>query len=214
MAEAQKLDLKKELKYLYQPPPSKVVEVDVPPMNFIMIDGKGDPNTAEAYQQALEALYGLAYTIKFSSKKKLGMDYTVMALEGLWWAEEMGEAYGDFDFTADKSSWLWTMMIMQPDLVTREIVDAAVIDLRKKKNPPALEMVRFECFHEGLATQTMHIGPYSAEKPTMDRLHHYIADCGCEPAGKHHEIYLGDPRRTQPEKLKTVIRQPMRKRIT
>lgn len=210
MTTIKKLDLQKALKHLYQPPSKAVVTVDVPPMNFLMLDGSGDPNTALEYQQAVEALYGLAYTLKFASKKQ-GIDFTVMALEGLWWMDDMGQQYGDLDFTADKSLWRWTMMIMQPDHITQALVEAAAADLRRKKSPPALDKVRFERFHEGLAAQTMHIGPYSAEKPTIDRIHAYIAAQGCAPSGKHHEIYLGDPRRTQPGKLRTVIRQPMRK---
>jgi hypothetical protein len=188
-----------------------VVEVDVPPMNFLMLDGTGDPNTSEAYRQAIEALYGLSYTLKFASKKQ-GVDFTVMPLEGLWWMDDMGSAYGELDFAADKSRWQWTALIMQPDHITREMFDTAVAELRRKKNPPALDKVRFERFHEGLSAQIMHLGPYSAEKPNIDRLHAYIAEHSFEEAGKHHEIYLGDPRRTAPEKLRTVIRQPMRKR--
>jgi hypothetical protein len=208
---AAKLDLKKNLKHLYNPPTKKVVEVDVPPMNFLMLDGIGDPNTALEYQQAVETLYGLSYTLKFASKNQ-GVDFAVMPLEGLWWMDDMGNAYGERDFTADKSRWQWTMMIMQPDHITQAMFDSAVADLRRKKNPSALDKARFEHFHEGSSVQIMHIGPYSAEKPNIDRLHSYIAEHGCTEAGKHHEIYLGDPRRTAPEKLRTVIRQPMRKR--
>ncbi len=188
-----------------------MVEVDVPPMNFLMLDGSGDPNTALEYRQAIEELYGVAYTLKFASKKQ-GIDFTVMALEGLWWMDDMGEQYGDFDFAADKSLWKWTMMMVQPEHITQAMVDAAMEELRRKKNLPALDKVRIERFHEGLSAQIMHIGPYSAEKPTIDLIHAYIAEHGCEPAGKHHEIYVGDPRRTAPEKLRTVVRQPMEKR--
>jgi hypothetical protein len=211
MSTLEKLDLRKQLKHLYNPPSKEVVEVDVPAMNFLLIDGKGDPNTALEYKEAVEALYGLSYTLKFASKKSLSIDYTVMPLEGLWWMEDMGERYGDIDFTADKNRWLWTMLIMQPDAITPEMVEAARDELRRKKAPSALDKVRFERFHEGLSAQVMHFGPYSAEKPTIDRIHAYIAELG-ELTGKHHEIYLGDPRRTQPEKLRTIIRQPMRKR--
>jgi hypothetical protein len=211
MTTLEKLDLRKELKYLYVPSPKQVVEVDVPAMNFLMIDGKGDPNTAPEYKEAVEALYGLSYTLKFASKKTLGIDYSVMPLEGLWWMEDMGQRYGEIDFTADKNRWLWTMLIMQPDPITPAMVEAARDELFRKKAPPALDKVRFERFHEGLSAQIMHLGPYSAEKPTIDRIHAYIAEHG-ELTGRHHEIYLGDPRRTQPEKLRTVIRQPMRKR--
>jgi hypothetical protein len=211
MTTLEKLDLRKELKHLYNPPSRQVVEVDVPAMNFLLIDGKGDPNTALEYKEAVEALYSLSYTLKFASRKALGIDYTIMPLEGLWWMEDMGQRYGDIDFTADKSLWLWTMLIMQPDGITPEMVEAARDDLRRKKAPPALDRVRFERFHEGLAAQVMHLGPYSAEKPTIDRIHAYVAEHG-ELTGKHHEIYLGDPRRSQPEKLRTIIRQPMLKR--
>jgi hypothetical protein len=211
MGTIEKLDLRKVFKHLYTPPSKHVVEVDVPPLNFIMLDGSGDPNTALEYQQAIEVLYGLSYTLKFASKKA-GIDYPVMALEGLWWMEDMGEKYGDFDFARDKSLWRWTMMMMQPDHISQDEMHTAINDLRRKRNPPALDKVRLERFHEGLSAQIMHIGPYSAEKPTIDRIHSYIEEHGYEPTGKHHEIYLGDPRRAQPEKLRTVIRQPMRKR--
>ena len=199
-----KLDLRKQLKYLYQPPSKQVVEVEVPAMNFLMLDGRGDPNTATSYVDAIGALYGLAYTLKFAAKKS-GLDYPVMPLEGLWWMEKMG----DFDFEADKSLWLWTMMIMLPDQVSAAEVEASRQELRRRKDPPALDLIRLERFEEGLAAQVMHIGPYAAERPTIERVHAFIAEHGCQLRGKHHEIYLGDPRRTAPEKLRTVVRQPM-----
>lgn len=213
MAANAKRDLLKELKPLYAPPIKQVVEVDVPSMQFLMIDGKGNPNTALEYVHAVEALYTAAYTIKFASKKA-GIDYGVMPLEGLWWmsAEEMGTVYGEIDFAANKDLWSWTMMIMQPDHITPEMVEAVLPEIRKKKNPPALDKLRLERFHEGLSAQIMHIGSYSEEKPNIDRIHAYISEHGYEPTGKHHEIYLGDPNRTALEKLKTVIRQPMKKR--
>jgi len=211
MPTLEKRDLRKELKHLYNPPTKNVVEVDVPPMNFLMLDGSGDPNTALEYRQAIEALYGVAYTLKFASKKQ-GIDFTVMALEGLWWMDDMGSQYGDFDFAADKNLWKWTMMMVQPDHITPPMVEAAIEELRRRKNPAALDKVRFERFHEGLCAQIMHIGPYSAEKPNIERVHAYIAEHGCEPAGRRHEIYLSDLRRTAPEKLRTIVRQPMRKR--
>src|SRR5262245_32393422 len=138
-----KLDLRKELKHLYNPPVKKVVEVDVPAMNFLMVDGRGDPNTTLEYQQAVEGLYSLAYALKFAGKKS-GVDYPVMPLEGLWWMESMGDKYGDLDFTEAKSRWQWTMMIMQPDAITLNMVEASTEVLRRKKNPPALDKVRFE----------------------------------------------------------------------
>jgi hypothetical protein len=203
-----KVDFKKQLKHLYQPSPKEFGVVDVPPMQFLMIDGHGDPNTAQEYQDALEALYAVAYTLKFASKKALGMDYVVPPLEGLWWAEDMDV----FTASSDKSTWDWTMMIMQPEWVTQEMFEEAVAQVEKKKNPPALPRLRLETYDEGSAVQIMHIGPYAAEGPTIARMHAFIAENGYEPAGKHHEIYLSDPRRTAPEKMKTVLRQPIRKK--
>lgn len=208
-----KRDLLKELKPLYAPPTKQVVEVDVPPMQYLMIDGKGNPNTAQEYKEAVEALFAAAYAIKFASKKA-GIDYGVMPLEGLWWMprEEMGDVFGEVNFAANKDRWLWTMMILQPDHITPEMVAAVIADVRKKKNPPALDKIRLERYHEGLSAQIMHIGLYSEETENIARVHAYISDHGCEPTAKHHEIYLSDPRKAQPDKMKTVIRQPMKKR--
>jgi len=201
-----KTDFKKELKHLYRPSAKEFVVVDVPPMNFLMIDGHGDPNTAPEYTDAVEALYAVAYRLKFMSKKEKGMDYVVPPMEGLWWVENMEEFT-----TEDKSTWDWTMMIMQPEWITQEMFEEALKQVEKKKNPPALTRLRLETYHEGLAVQIMHIGPYDAEAPTIARMHAFIDENGYEPAGKHHEVYLGDPRRVAPEKLKTVLRQPVKK---
>ena len=201
-----KTDFKKELKHLYRPSAKEFVVVDVPPMNFLMIDGHGDPNTAQEYKDAIEALYAVAYKLKFMSKKEKGMDYIVPPLEGLWWVENMEEFA-----TEDKSAWDWTMMIMQPESVTQEMFEGALKEVEKKKDPPALSRLRLEVYHEGLAVQIMHIGPYDAEGPTIARMHAFIDENGYEPAGKHHEIYLGDPRKVAPERLKTVLRQPVSK---
>jgi hypothetical protein len=199
-----KYDLKRELKHLYSASTKAVEVVDVPPMNYLMIDGSGDPNTAQEYQAAVSALYSVAYTLKFALKKREGLDYPVMALEGLWWVEDLSKL--DMD---DKSNWLWTMMIVQPDFVTQAAFESAVDDLRKKKNPPLLDRVRLESYHEGLSAQILHIGPYAAEQPTIERLYAYMSEHGYVHNGKHHEIYLGDPRRSTPEKLRTIIRQPI-----
>jgi hypothetical protein len=204
---SKKVDYKKQLKHLYQPSAKEFVVVEVPPMQFLMIDGHGDPNTAQEYQDALEALYAVAYALKFASKKMLEMDYVVPPLEGLWWAEDMDV----FTASSDKSAWDWTMMIMQPEWVTQEMFEEAVAQVEKKKNPPALPGLRLETYDEGLAVQIMHIGSYDAEGPTIARMHAFIEENGYEPAGKHHEIYLSDPRRTAPEKMKTVLRQPIRR---
>jgi hypothetical protein len=202
----QKIDLKRDLKHLYLPPTKQVVAVDVPEMNFLMVDGQGDPNTSQAYAEALEALYAVSYTLKFAVKKgPLAIDYGVMPLEGLWWADDMS----DF-VTGDRSQWQWTMMIMQPEFITRDMVQTAVSAVRSKNNPAALSALRFEPFAEGRVAQTMHVGPFSDEGPVIERVHDFIDSSGCERAGKHHEIYLTDIRKADPAKWKTIIRQPMR----
>ena len=202
----EKLELKKTLKYLYEPSARDFSIVDVPPMNFIMIDGQGNPNISKEYAESLQALYTAAYTLKFSIKKKLGVDYPVMASEGLWWMDDMREFS-----VARKDDWKWTMMIMQPDIVTPDLLSQAVSEALKKKEQPALSKLRLEHFHEGLAAQILYFGPYADEGPTIARMHKFIEESGYIRFGKHHEIYLGDPRRSAPEKLRTVIRQPMRK---
>lgn len=198
-----KLDLSKILKELYSPSAKVVTAVDVPAMNFLMVDGRGDPNGSQEFQEAIEALYGLSYTLKFGLKKSEGLDWKVMPLEGLWWVPNMAE------FSQDrKNEWFWTVMIAQPDFVTESHVRTAAQELKARKNPPALDKVRFEPYHEGPAAQILYIGRYSEEGPTIVRLHEFIAAQGRKLSGKHHEIYLSDMRRTAPDKLKTIIRQP------
>ncbi len=200
----EKLDFKKQLKHLYKPSPKEVVMVDVPAMKFLMIDGQGDPNNSKTYSDAVEALYSVSYPLKFAVKKgEMAIDYGVMPLEGLWWADDMTVFTGD-----DKSQWKWTMMMMQPDFITSQLVEEIIDAVKIKKNPVALPLVRFEEFHEGLCAQTLHIGPFSEEGPTIERVHEFI-DAKGERRGKHHEIYLSDIRRADPAKWKTIIRQPM-----
>jgi len=202
-----KVDFKKAYKELYAPP-KKFVVVDVPEMQFLMVDGHGDPNVAQEYQDALEALYAVAYKIKFNSKKQLGRDYVVPPLEGLWWADDMGS----FSTARDKSLWDWTMMIMTPEWITAEIFADTLEVVRKSKSPAALDKVRLESYYEGLSIQIMHIGSYDDEGPTLMKLHaEFMPENSYVENGKHHEIYLGDPRRVAPEKLKTILRQPVRK---
>ncbi len=204
MSKMPKLDLKKEYREFYNPSAKSCSVVDVPEMQFLMVDGSGDPNTSQAYQDAVGALYAMAYTLKFLSKQTEKLDYVVMPLEGLWWTDDMA------GFSAeDKSAWKWTAMIMQPDHITSAQVEASREEVRNKKNPPALDRLRFESLREGLSVQIMHIGPYADEGPTIARLHQFAADSGYSLRGKHHEIYLSDPRRAAPEKLRTVIRQPV-----
>ena len=200
----EKLDLKKHYRELYLPSARECAVVDVPELQFLMIDGHGDPNTSDEYRQALEALYGMSYTLKFLSKQTEEIDYVVMALEGLWWTDDMADFSED-----DKSAWSWTSMIMQPGHLSKSHFEDAADQLRAKKNPTALDKMRFESFHEGPSVQIMHIGPYSEEAPTISRLHQYAVDNGYRIRDKHHEIYLSDPRRAAPEKLRTVIRQPV-----
>ncbi len=201
-----KIDLRKELKQLYNPPAKEVALVEVPDMTYLMVDGSGNPNTSQEYQDALNTLYNVSYTLKFLIKKELSIDYPVMALEGLWWTNNM------LEFSMDnKDIWHWTSMIMQPECVTAELVARVCEELRQKKDLPALSKLRIERFHEGLSAQIMHIGPYAAEKPTIEKLHAYIKEHGYEFNGKHHEIYLSDPRRAAPEKMKTVVRQPVKR---
>ncbi len=199
-----KVDLRKQYKHLYAPSAKAVGVVDVPPLNFLMIDGQGNPNTIPDFGAALEALYAMSYTLKFAVKLgKLATDYPVMALEGLWWADDMSHF-----ISGAKDLWKWTAMMMQPEFVTQAMVEEAREQVAKKKNPAALPQVRFEGFHEGPCAQIMHIGPFATEGPTIERLHDFIEERGHKLRGKHHEIYLSDPRRAAPEKLKTVIRQP------
>jgi len=208
----QKLDLRKELKHLYNPSARRVEVVDVPRFNFVMIDGVIEPGhgpgSSPGFQEAMQALYGAAYTLKFMSKlrKDDPVDYPVMALEGLWWVES-----GQFSFTR-MDNWMYTLMIMHPDHITQAMFEDAVQQVRVKRGDnPALAHLRWEQFEEGLCMQTMHIGPYASEPATIEKMDAFAREHGYTLHGKHHEIYLGDPRRTQPEKLKTVLRHPISK---
>ncbi len=197
----EKVDLMKELKHLYTPSKKEVTAVDVPPLKYLMIDGQGAPG-GEEYGIALGALYSVAYTLKFSSKTQ-GMDFKVMPLEGLWWADDMAA------FTeANKDVWKWTAMILVPDFVTEQMVEEAKAQAMEKKGLPPISRVRLETFREGPSAQILYIGPYAEEDETIQRIHQFIEQQGHKLRGKHHEIYLSDPNRTPPEKLKTVIRQP------
>jgi len=202
-----KIDFKKELKHLYRPTAKQFEVVDIPEMNFLMVDGNGNPNTAQTYKEAIEALYAVAYKLKFLSKKSLGNDYVVPPLEGLWWAKDM-EAF----VIGKKDDWDWTMMIMQPEWITQEIFEEGSALVKKAKNPPALSKMRLQSYDEGLSIQIMHFGSYDNEAPTLEKLHNeFIPKNNYALSGKHHEIYLSDPRKVKPEKLKTVLRQPVRR---
>jgi hypothetical protein len=199
-----KVDLKKEFKELYVPSSKEVSIVKVPKMNFLMIDGIGDPNTSKAYSDSIETLYSVSYSIKFILKKEKEIDYVVMPLEGLWWTEDMSQFS-----TKNKDKWKWTSMIMQPDFVDKKVFEMAFEQVKIKKNLPMLSKIRFQSFNEGLSVQIMYIGPYSAETLTIEKLHKFVKESGHNLRGKHHEIYLSDPRKTAPERIKTIIRQPI-----
>jgi len=207
----QKLDLRKTFKHLYQPSAKKVELVEVPPFRFAMIDGQIEPEhspgSSPAFQQAMEALYGISYTLKFMSRLRQDnpIDYAVMALEGLWWVED-----GEFDLTRP-AGWRWTAMMLQPDHISQAMFEEALAQLRKKKPNPALDRLRFETFHEGLCLQIMHIGPYAEEPRSIEKMDAFAREQGYVMHGKHHEIYLGDPRRAAPDKLKTVLRHPVKR---
>lgn len=199
-----KLDLRRELKQLYQPSAKTVAEVKVPAFTFLMIDGKGDPNTSVAYKEAVEALFAVSYAAKFMVKKGPSQqDYTVMPLEGLWWAKNMA-AFRN----GDRGQWLWTLMIMQPKFATPALLRRAMAETAAKKQLPGIGRLRIERFAEGRCAQILHVGPFTAEGPTIERLHAHIEAHG-RLRGKHHEIYLTDIRRAAPSRWKTVIRQPM-----
>ncbi|MEZ5842989.1 MAG: GyrI-like domain-containing protein [Hyphomicrobiaceae bacterium] len=200
-----KIDFKKTLRTLYHAPTGKFADVDVPAMQFVKIDGRGDPNVEAGYGRAIEWLYATSYVMKFAAKTGLGRDYVVPPLEGLWWADDPQ------DFVARrKGRWRWTMMIMAPDLIDRSMFDTAVTQARGKLGDPPASL-RLELLHEGPSLQTLHVGSYDDEGPVLARLHDEIMPAlGLTFAGPHHEIYLGDPRRTLPEKLRTILRQPVR----
>jgi len=205
------VDLVRELKPLYAPSAKHPVIVEVPELAFLMIDGRGDPNTSEAYQEAVEALYSIAYTAKFRLKKAdPERDFKVTPLEGLWWSDSEQPRMDELQ--AQRDDWNWTMMLALPDQVTAAEVAAAAEAAARRRPVPAAGRARLERFAEGLAAQIMHVGPYSAEAPTIERLHAFVEAQGYEFRGRHHEIYLGDPRRTAPERLKTVIRHAVRER--
>jgi hypothetical protein len=196
-----KIDLKRELSDVYTAR-RKPGLVDIPELKFLMIDGQGDPNTSADYRQAIEALYSVAYALKFTLKREASLDYPVMPLEGLWSA-------GDTHDFSSKARWSWTAMLLQPDIVTDELVADAIEQAAQKRSIPAVALMRLETFSEGLCAQVLHIGPYADESPTIAALHEFIAEQGYSLRGKHHEIYLGDPRRSAPDRLRTIIRQPI-----
>ena len=201
-----KTDFKKDLD-AYRAPLRRFRIVEVPDLQYLMIDGYGDPNSSPLFTHAVEALYPLAYKLKFASRRDLGRDYVVMPLEGLWWAEDMDA----FTTSRDKSRWHWTLMIMVPDWIDQDLLAAAAQQAGAKKRPARLEEVRLEILSEGRCVQTLHIGSYDDEGELLAGMHHeFIPTHGLEMVGKHHEIYLSDRRKVAPDKLRTILRQPVR----
>jgi hypothetical protein len=206
---ATRLDLRRELKALYTAPTATPVLVEVPTGQFLMLDGAGDPATAPAYQAAVQTLYSAAYALKFALRRTVGLDLAVMPLEGLWWTND-GPRTFSYD---DRSNWRWTMLIRQPSAVTPDLVAATIAAVMAKKKLPALADLRLATLDEGLAAQVLHIGSYRAEPPTIARLHAFVEQKGYHLHGKHHEIYLNDPQRTDPSKLRTILRHPIRRAV-
>lgn len=200
-----KIDVKKVRKELFQAPIGAFKTIEVPAMQFVMIDGQGDPNTARAFKDAVEWLYSVSYGMKFAAKAALGKDYVVPPLEGLWWADDP-ESF----VARRKAEWRWTMMIMAPDFIDRGFFEAAVRKAAGKLGP-APASLRLEPYAEGLSLQTLHIGSYDDEGPILAKLYHEVMPAqGLTRNGHHHEIYLSDARRTEPAKLRTLLRQPVR----
>ncbi|NQY43054.1 MAG: GyrI-like domain-containing protein [Legionellales bacterium] len=202
-----KIDYKKKDKTVYQAKIGKIIEVNVPTFNFLQLDGRGDPNLSNLFSNACEALFSVSYKIKFAIKKgDIGIDYSVMPLEGLWWVDD-----GVFNLN-DKSNWLWTLMIRQPEFITQKHLDIAINEVQKHKGLAGLSNLSLGKYNEGLSFQILHLGPYCKEQETIDTLHDYIDRYDFTCNGKHHEIYLNNPTKTAPDKLKTIIRQPIIKK--
>jgi len=203
-----KINHLKELDAYYKQRKNIVSLVEVPEMQFLMIDGTKGPNENPDYTDSVGALYKIAYTLKFIVKKgEMAVDYKVMPLEGLWWADNMANINLN-----NRDNWKWTAMILQPDFISQEMFAKAHRQAKKKSDNPKLEFVRLESFTEGLSMQIFHQGPYGEmERNSIEKLHKKIEEEGFQLTGKHHEIYLNSPGRTAPENLKTIIRQPMKK---
>jgi hypothetical protein len=200
-----KSDLKKEIP-AYQASKGRFDIVTVPTMRYLMIDGHGDPNTSVAYADALATLYPVAYKLKFWSKRELDRDYVVMPLEALWWSNDMDA----FTIARDKSRWDWTAMIMTPDWISHDAFDTVIKEVAASGDTPALDALRFQALDEGLCVQTLHVGAYDDEGPVLAAMHdEFIPASELRMTGKHHEIYLSDPRRAAPDKLRTILRQPV-----
>ena len=205
------IDLRKQMKDLWGPPTGKVVLVTVPSFQYLTLEGVGNPNTSTSFQEAIQALYSAAFTLKFAAKAAGVANWKVMPLEGLWWSPS-GENLMDEPKGTVPLEMAWKALLMQPSVVTQDMLEQAKAEIaRKKKDVPALPKVRLETWEEGLCVQTMHIGPYAAERATAAMMYDWMRANGYEPRGRHHEIYLSDPGRTAPGKLKTILRMPIQR---
>lgn len=201
----QTYDIKRHRRDLYAPSSADFQIVEVPPLDFLMVDGHGDPNTSTSYREAVEALYTASYAVRAAAKAALGRVHTVSPLEGLWTADDLA-VYR----TRDKGAWHWTMMIAQPTWITADLAEDALTAARRRRGLPALDLLRLERYPEGRSVQILHVGSYDDEAPTLERLHEeFLPAHGLQPTGRHHEIYLSDPRRTEPARLRTILRQPV-----
>ena len=201
---AEKVDLRKAID-AYRAKAGDLRIVDVPEQQYLMLDGRGDPN-GPAFAEALAALYPLAYALKFASKRELGRDYAVMPLEALWWADDMDA----FTVARDKASWQWTLLMLVPDWIDRAAFEAAVAAVAAKHAPARVHDIRLERLVEGRCVQTLHVGAFDDEGPVLERMHHeFIPQHGLRMSGRHHEIYLSDARRVEPAKRRTILRQPV-----
>jgi len=199
------IEFKKTYRAYYTPKPAQPEIITLPAMKFLMVDGQGDPNTSQQFQDAIGAIYPVVFGIKFAHKKAgVGPDYTLGPLEALWWTKA-GQTFA----SSSKQDWLWTVMMWVPDFITSKEVKQFTALAKQKKPNPALDKLRLEVFDEGTVVQLMHIGPYGDEQPNIERMHAFAEQAGYKLRGKHHEIYLGDPRRAAPEKLRTILRQPI-----
>jgi len=205
----EKIDFKKSLD-AYRARKGVFRVLEVPPLQYLMIDGHGDPNASPAFTGAIEALYPLAYALKFASKRELDRDFVVMPLEGLWWADD----HGSFTTARDKSQWSWTLMLMQPDWIDDAMFADAVATASAKNTASRIDDVRLQSLAEGLSVQTLHVGAYDDEAPVLAQLHdEFIPRNALSMTGLHHEIYFSDPRKGDPSKRRTILRQPVTRRI-
>jgi hypothetical protein len=205
------IDLRKQMKDLWSPPVGKAVLVTVPALPYLMIDGVGNPNTSKAFRDAIQALYSAAYTMKFGAKAAGVAEWKVTPLEALWW-DPSGRDLFDAGYATVPKEMAWRALLMQPEVVTPDMLEQAKAEvIRKKKDVPALAQVRLETWTEGLCVQTMHVGPYAGEGPTIELMRAWMTGNGYHTRGRHHEVYLSDPNRTAPERMKTILRLPVEK---